>query len=210
KNPQLNPSLENLVAQEITAFEERFYRPVLNDHLRRSKDLELIAALDRLETHWLTLKENLNTNNNKRELLQQIDNFVFKIDNLVKMLESQTETKFRLLRLIQGISLLATIIIVIFGIVDINSNVVGPLRQLFLMASRVQAGDFSKRVKVKGDDELSLLANTFNDMAESLDVMYQDLEQKVNEKTLYLEQARDSIALLYTAAQHLSEDGSII
>ncbi len=209
-DPQLNPGLHNLLQDEITGFEQRLYQPVLADHLKRSKNERLVITLDKLETHWLTLKENLNSKkSNTKELLQQIDNFVIKIDHLVKMLEMETENKFRFLRLIQGISLLITSLIIAISLVDISKNIVAPLRQLFLMASKVQQGDFSSRVELKGDAELSMLAQTFNEMAESLDVMYKDLEEKVREKTLHLEQTKDGLALLYATSQLMNTEGSV-
>ena len=46
---------------------------------------------------------------------------------------------------------------------------VKPLQQMSAAAKRFAVGDFSYRVKVHGNDELSDLANAFNDMANALD-----------------------------------------
>lgn len=209
QNKQLNPGAKNLLEERIIEFEERFYRPVLSQHINQTAQPELIESMDALETHWYQLKAKLNAADNATPaLLADIDAFVGSIDQLVKFLERQTESKFKLLRLLQGISLLVTAIVVVLVYADISSNVVGPLKRLLSMANRVRGGDFSVRIEVKGDDELSLLSSTFNEMTESLEAKYQDLENKVSEKTQHLEDARDGLSLLYTISRALSGDGS--
>jgi len=44
-----------------------------------------------------------------------------------------------------------------------------PVRELTLAAQSLGSGELSKRVQVKGNDELALLGNTFNSMANSLE-----------------------------------------
>lgn len=55
------------------------------------------------------------------------------------------------------------------GIWHLTRNFVKPLQQMSSAAKQFAIGDFSYRVKVKGDDELSELGRAFNDMADSLD-----------------------------------------
>lgn len=208
-NPDLNPDMQNLLPAAIQNFEQHFYAPILFNYLNNSQDTKMADAANNLEINWLTLKENLeHDTKNTKGLLQQIDSFVINIDHLIKILELQIEQKFRLLRLIQGVSLLMTCLIIAVSLFDISQNIIAPLRQLFLMANKVQQGDFSMRVIPKGDAELSMLAETFNKMAESLDYMYKDLEEKVTEKTLHLEQTKDDLALLYNTSQLLNSEGS--
>lgn len=195
----------------INEFESRLYRPVLNQHIKHSQQPELVNILSELEVHWRMLKSDLlNGNIDTKHKLLKIDQFVISIEELVNNLELQTEGKFRLLRIIHGFSLLATIVIVVFGYLYINSNVVAPLKRLLSMTNKIRAGDFSQRVDINGNDELSLLAATLNDMSTSLDSMYRDLEQSVQEKTLHLEQARDGLSLLYETSRILSSEGPII
>lgn len=44
-----------------------------------------------------------------------------------------------------------------------------PIRELTQAARQIQAGNLSQRVNVRGDDEIGLLARTFNQMAEALE-----------------------------------------
>jgi len=210
-NEELNPKGGNMVADRIAEFEERFNRPVLIEHIAHSGNTELIQSIETVDAQWQQLKSRLSTRGEPNpELLNAIDNFVLTVDGLVKKLELQTESKFKILRILQGISLLVTVIIVVIGYVDISSNVVGPLKRLLKMAGNIQAGDFSQRLESKGEDELSVLTETFNDMSRSLELMYRDLEKKVQEKTHYLEQARDELGMLYEISKILSSDKSIV
>ncbi len=60
-----------------------------------------------------------------------------------------------------GVGLLAAIFL--------SYNLVRPIRELTHAATQIRAGDLSKRVKVYGRDEVGLLAETFNQMADSLE-----------------------------------------
>lgn len=51
----------------------------------------------------------------------------------------------------------------------ITKRMVTPLQQMSMAAKRFAIGDFSYRINVQGDDELTDLAHAFNNMADSLD-----------------------------------------
>jgi two-component system sensor histidine kinase MtrB len=55
--------------------------------------------------------------------------------------------------------------------------VVVPLRQAAQAASRLSAGDLDERMPVRGTDDLAALANSFNDMAVSLQDKLRELEE---------------------------------
>jgi two-component system nitrate/nitrite sensor histidine kinase NarX len=195
----------------IKGFETILQQPVLADHIRNSDDQVLGTALARVESDWLNLKGQLLTPDiDQQQLLENVDTFVANIDYMVKKLELQTERKFRILRLIQGASLLMTVCLATLMFLNVYKYVVGPLHQLVNLAGRLRAGDFSSRLDSKGDDELSLLADTFNDMADSLDTMYRSLEEQVQAKTQHLENAQEALRFLYDTSQRLGAEGNIV
>ena len=75
--------------------------------------------------------------------------------------------------------------------------VLAPVGQLKRAIEQMQRGDFGARVQAVGNDEFATLASGFNDMAEHLQSMYRNLEQKVSEKTAQLEEKRARLAALY-------------
>lgn len=202
---------ENIPMAELLAeFERRFYQPVLSNHIRSSSVNDLRDRYNELEAQWLAIKDDaLRVDLDIAVMLAEIDGFVLAIDQLVKILEMQTESKLKLLRTLQGISMFVTVIVVVMFLFDLGSTVVAPLRQLVNMANKMRDGDFSMRINVGRDDELALLSDTLNMTASSLDAMYRDLEYKVQEKTHHLEQARDELGLLYETSRLLSAGGKI-
>lgn len=68
-------------------------------------------------------------------------------------------------------SALACIAIAFAAIWQLTKNFVKPLKQMSTAAKKFAIGDFSYRVKVKGEDELAELGKAFNDMANSLDAL---------------------------------------
>ena len=199
------------LAQAVAEFEKRLARPILAEHIRNSENQTLGDAFALVEERWAQLKPGLlATNSDQEQVLAQADRFVADINTLVKKLELQTENKFRVLRIIQGICLFLTIFLASLMFLSVYRYVVEPLRQLTDMASQFRAGNFSMRLQSKSDNELSLLANTFNDMAGSLDSMYRTLEQQVQSKTRHLEEAQRLLRFLYDTSRQLGAEGTLI
>jgi two-component system nitrate/nitrite sensor histidine kinase NarX len=195
----------------VTEFEERLHRAVLADHIGAAGSAVTQRAFNTVTSGWRQLKPLLlSTDMPQPGLLRQVDAFVDDIDLLVKNLELQTESKFRVLRIIQGVSLVITLGLAVIMFYNVYKYVVGPLHQLVIMASRVRTGDFSMRLDSSGDDELSLLAATFNDMAESLEETYRGLENKVQVKTRHLEDIQEALRFLYDCSRRLSAEGNIV
>ncbi|MDE6767331.1 MAG: HAMP domain-containing histidine kinase, partial [Eubacterium sp.] len=67
------------------------------------------------------------------------------------------------------VSALACLAIAFICIWLLTRRFVRPLRQMSVAAKKFAIGDFSYRVKVSGEDELSELGRAFNDMADALD-----------------------------------------
>jgi two-component system, NtrC family, sensor kinase len=78
----------------------------------------------------------------------------------------------------------------------LSRSITEPLHKLVSATQRVAQGDLSCRIEVKGDDELAVLANAFNEMTirlqQSLSLLSQQnetLENRVQERTEELSQA---------------------
>ncbi len=197
--------------QAVEEFDERLNRSVLTGYIGASDDAELKRSFAAVSSRWQSLRPRLlDPSTPQQPLLGDVDDFVAEIDSMVYRLERQTESKYRVLRLIQGVSLLLTVGLAGIMFFQVYRYVVGPLQELVTMAGRVRSGDFSMRLEGRGDDELSLLADTFNAMSESLEEMYRDLEEKVRAKTLHLEETQEALRFLYDCLQHLSTEGNLV
>jgi GAF domain-containing protein/HAMP domain-containing protein len=72
-----------------------------------------------------------------------------------------------------------------------TERVIKPLRALSEVTQRFSEGDWSKRAEVTSNDEVGLLARSFNHMAEELSSLYHSLELKVEERTRQIRTAAD-------------------
>ena len=137
--------------------------------------------------------------------LQQVDDFVAKLDAFVKLLEQQTEAKILLLRLVQGLALFFTLVLIFTAMYQLHSGVIVPLRELVELAHKARGGDLTVRVSHVGKDELGVLGHAFNLMATDLSAMYVDLEARVEQQTQALRVSNRALELLYRTARRLGE-----
>jgi GAF domain-containing protein/HAMP domain-containing protein len=91
------------------------------------------------------------------------------------------------------------------GVIWLGTNrVFRPLVSLSEITQRYSEGDFSQRAEVKSQDEIGLLATSFNRMAEDLNLLYRSLEQKVEERTRQIRTAAE-VAQRITSTTDLDE-----
>ncbi len=86
-----------------------------------------------------------------------------------------------------AILLLATAAVLLLG----TNRVTRPLRALAEITQKFAEGDWSKRAEVSSDDEVGLLAKSFNQMADDLSGLYRSLEDKVDERTRQIRAAAE-------------------
>ncbi len=98
--------------------------------------------------------------------------------------------------------------LVIFLVYVISGGITVPLKKLTSTAVVISAGDFSGRVDVHTGDELEKLAQTFNEMAASLQERSQallelnrNLERMVHERTIALQQSNFELKEAYQELQ---------
>ena len=71
----------------------------------------------------------------------------------------------------------------------ISRQMTAPLKEMTLAAHGIEGGDYSRRVKTNRNDELGILAKTFNGMAAQVESARETLEQRVMSRTTELEAA---------------------
>jgi len=77
------------------------------------------------------------------------------------------------------------------------------------MSKRAGRGDLKARVEYESQDELGVLGDTFNQMAEELSKTYSDLEQRVERKTALLQQSNEALQLLYETTRSFNRKEDI-
>ena len=82
------------------------------------------------------------------------------------------------------------------GAFALSRNITKPLHELTETAMAISCGDESRTVNVRQTDELGQLANAFNAMVEKVRDSQHELERKVQERTLLLEEANRRLETL--------------
>ncbi|MFP5417696.1 MAG: HAMP domain-containing protein [Gammaproteobacteria bacterium] len=136
-------------------------------------------------------------------VLDKMPGFVARINDLVKHIEEATEAKILVMRVILGVAVIATLLVVILSIYLVNNILVHPLRGLLEQADQIGRGNLAVRTDFGGEDEIGRLGQAFNHMAEDLSRLYQNLELRVEEKTAELTIANRSLELLYHSIARL-------
>lgn len=207
--PGLNPELSQLDA-EIQTFDAKLNNHLLSILTKQPRSDALYISYQALSQQWQLLRSRLqvpvNSETQLTALLDNINVFVDTADQLVYDLQVSSENKIKLLRMLQGFTLLATLITVSFALFNLSTYVIEPLRRMVSVANRMRQGDFSQRINYRVDDELGVLASSMNNMADALSSLYNELETRVEEKTAHLSNANQALELLYQTSMSLPEN----
>ncbi|MEM9539164.1 MAG: ATP-binding protein [Cyanobacteria bacterium P01_E01_bin.42] len=96
----------------------------------------------------------------------------------------------QLARNIFVIGLLSAAVLLV-GVYLLSRQIVRPIVAISQAAESLAAGDLSQTAPIMTENEVGLLARTFNQMAAQLKVLVEDLEQRVQERTAELEIAKE-------------------
>jgi len=135
--------------------------------------------------------------------------FVEQVDGLVDAIEGELASWTAILNLFQlalmGLAIGSAVALLYASYLF----VLNPLERLRSGLARVQSGDLATRVAVDSGDEFGSLAEGFNRMAETLQGLYQGLEDKVRQKTASLALQHRRLAALYEASDFLARSDSL-
>lgn len=106
------------------------------------------------------------------------------------------------------------IIIIVISAMLLTAHIVKPINALVYASGLVAKGDLSTEVKVHSKDEIGELANAFNTMLVRLRDSYQNLEDRVTQRTNELRESQENIrSIIETATDpfmSMDADGHII
>ena len=198
------------VAREIDQFERRLDHLWQTGAISPAKSDSKNRALRAIMSSWHdALRPILETSvadaSPSTAYLRQVDDFVAKLDAFVKLLEQDTEAKILWLRLVQGMALFLTLVLIFAAMYQLHSGVIAPLRDLVELARKARSGDLTVRASHVGNDELGVLGHAFNLMTADLSAMYADLEARVERQTQALRISNRSLELLYHTTRRLGE-----
>ncbi|MEO8280749.1 MAG: type IV pili methyl-accepting chemotaxis transducer N-terminal domain-containing protein [Ideonella sp.] len=139
----------------------------------------------------------------------QAESFVARIDTFVSAIEHQLSRLTSILNAVQFMMVALIIASAVAMLYFAYLFVFNPLARLQAGLARVEAGDLAVRVDVPGSDEIGKLAAGFNQMAEKLQTLYDNLETKVQQKTASLEAEHARLSVLYEAAAFVARAATL-
>eukprot|EP00752_Nemacystus_decipiens_P013786 g12239.t1 len=118
----------------------------------------------------------------------------------IKAIEQNADRhRTKVLISIAGTAALTAVLAILVGVWQYRA-VMNPLKRLQHGVERLAAGDFADELKQTGDLEFVALANDFNRMADELQTLYRDLEDKVRLRSAQLAQSERLASVGFLAA----------
>jgi two-component system nitrate/nitrite sensor histidine kinase NarX len=124
-------------------------------------------------------RQSINTSNR-----QMIDAYANDINRLVKLIEEDNTRNIQLLRLFQMLLIFMTFVTALTGIYFTYRLVIRPLDTLRGGIVRLALGDLNARVRKSSSDEFGLVSDGFNQMAQSLQDIHNNLDVR-NRRVVY-------------------------
>lgn len=192
------------IAAQLANLEQRLHSQDLQKVLEADPRAPLHSAYLALQQRWeQDLRPALDAGDRPR-FLQQVDDFVEQLSRFVLQLQQSSERKQSWQQNIQGIALFMTVLILLIGMYELQTNVINPLQYLTNAAERFRDGDHSARVEFQAEDELGQMAESFNTMADSIEESHRTLESRVEQKTANLAHANAALQLLFLSSRQLA------
>ncbi|GAB2900759.1 type IV pili methyl-accepting chemotaxis transducer N-terminal domain-containing protein [Uliginosibacterium flavum] len=139
----------------------------------------------------------------------RVDQYVSEISTLVSAIEHDNARKTDWLRLSQGVLIAIAIVGTVAMIYLLYLWIIRPVLSLQAGIVDLASQRFDVRLPVETADEFGALAHGFNTMAEELQTVYRDLEQRVLDKTKQLAVQNSELSVLYEMAGFLSLPNSV-
>ncbi|MBT1428371.1 nitrate/nitrite two-component system sensor histidine kinase NarX [Dickeya dianthicola] len=176
-----------------------------DDDLRQAVVRERLSDQFSIVRHYWAeqLKPRLRQAERPADAAASVADFVHHLDTLVLAIDQKTEAHLRLVTLVQRIFIVSTLSLLLITFFYLRHRLLAPWRKLVSMAQAIGQGEFHQQVMLRGQDEMSTLAQALNNMSDELSAMYRDLEQRVAKKTADLQQKNDTLAFLYRASRRL-------
>lgn len=185
------------------------------DSNSRSELQNLLRTLDTLEDCIDTVHENIQEGNSYDKNIRMLDDDIYILTELIQddiqsyiffqttnigALKNTLTHQLRIFVSVFIIVLVAVLILIGFFAVIIQRSITNPVSSLYEATTKVASGDFSVRASIDSNDEVALLANSFNHMTEDLEVMVNQIsedERKMRDAEIRLLQEQINPHFLY-------------
>ena len=191
----------------------RLQRGVPSRPLFLPNDAAIRAQMQLVERTWMTqlqpAAESTLQGRDHTAYLRALPVFVQEADHLVQMIETDNAGKTTLLRMSQAVLLGIACVGTLTLIYLLYLWIISPVLHLQEGLRRMTAREFGVRLPVESRDEFGVLAYGFNRMADELEGLYRELEDRVQQKTAQLAEQNRELGALYDMAAFLNQPTDI-
>ncbi len=89
--------------------------------------------------------------------------------------------------------IILAILLALIYLIFIHKMIVKPIEKLSLLARKISEGNLKERLLLNSKDEISDLANSFNEMSQKLSISKEEIETKIAKRTEQLEKFNQSM-----------------
>src|SRR3990170_39949 len=122
------------------------------------------------------------------------------LERLTQFLDARKANEFSNLDIRITYSLLISVAITLIAIYLFYRSIIRPINYMASTAKNMAAGDLKVRLKAVSQDEIGVLASTFNKMADDMKEAHATLEKNVSNRTMELEQRTNELAAINRVA----------
>jgi PAS domain S-box-containing protein len=158
------------------------------------------------ETENITQQDILSINSFRRDINLYLENLRQEIR---LELEANLEKEEYISRFLGQIILILTVLIALLMYLQYRLVVTPVLQSLSKLSkgvSRVSDGDFEYRLNLVGNNEITRVAASFDEMTDVLEELYEELEEKVNKRTIQLELTNDDLKVEILKREVIEEE----
>ncbi len=195
---QTRKAIVNEMQNKIKIFEEIIDKLKKGDDvigIRPIKQSEALKVLKSIERKWkeelkpvlvrvINLPEHLSEEDVRAAMVEYdriVQEYVYEIDRLVKLLEDHHERKITETDKLRIYMLIIFVVISIFVVFFVRQCITSPLRKLRKAAEELEKGNFDINIDIKTGDELEILAQKFTTMSASLKETFERNEKLIKD-----------------------------
>ena len=165
---------------------------------------EVLEKYNALNETWAHMERHIRQGD-KAWYDANIADYVAQIDEYVLALQHYAERKMMQVVATSVIGFVAIFLLVFFTLRRFRHQVVTPLNKLMFASESIERGEFKfPPLDTTLPNEIGLLAHSFTRMADELQRLYRSLEEKVEQKTVSLQEANRTLEVLYSCSQALN------